>query len=65
MASKEPELRCPEKKLALAVRAYAVRFLKTNRSNVPIGQAEAPVTPKRMSDLGLLEMSWEDRLTEV
>ncbi|KAA8543485.1 hypothetical protein F0562_021020 [Nyssa sinensis] len=62
--SKELELQCPGKKFALAVQGYAVRFLKYNSSVVPLGQAEAPVTPDRVADLGILEMSWEDHFTE-
>ncbi|KAA8550625.1 hypothetical protein F0562_002309 [Nyssa sinensis] len=62
--SKELELQCPGKKFALAVQGYAVRFLKYNSSLVLLGQAEAPGTPDRVSDLGILETSWEDNFTE-
>uniref|UniRef100_A0A5B6ZQG6 Chromatin modification-related protein EAF1 B-like n=1 Tax=Davidia involucrata TaxID=16924 RepID=A0A5B6ZQG6_DAVIN len=62
--SKDLELQCPGKKFAPAVQGYAVRFLKYNSSFVLVGQAEAPVTPDRVSDLGMLEMSWEDNFTE-
>lgn len=47
------------------VQAYAVRFLKYNNSLVPPVQAEAPLTPERLSDSGIVDMLWEDRFTEV
>ncbi|CAK9168478.1 unnamed protein product [Ilex paraguariensis] len=62
--SKEPELKCPEKDFALSVQGYAVRFLKYNSSHILQGQVEAPATPDRMCDLGTLDMSWADHLTE-
>ncbi|XP_057965746.1 chromatin modification-related protein EAF1 A-like isoform X2 [Malania oleifera] len=52
------------KNLALAVQRYALRFLKDNSSSVPTVRAEAPVTPDRVTDLGTLEMSWEDHFME-
>lgn len=42
-----------------------MRFLKYNRSLGRSLQEEAPATPDKISDLGILEMSWEDHLTEV
>ncbi|KAK9282032.1 hypothetical protein L1049_004944 [Liquidambar formosana] len=62
--SKELELQYPGKNLSVAVKEYAVRFLKYNSSIVPSVQAEAPGTPDRISDLGIQEMSWEDNFTE-
>ncbi|KAK6940532.1 Helicase/SANT-associated domain [Dillenia turbinata] len=47
-----------------SVRAYAMRFLEHTRSIVPVVNAEAPMTPDRVSDSGILEVSWEDQLTE-
>ncbi|XP_059594012.1 chromatin modification-related protein EAF1 B [Vitis vinifera] len=46
------------------VQAYAVRFLKYNNSLVPPVQAEAPLTPERLSDSGIVDMLWEGRFTE-
>ncbi|KAF5207057.1 Chromatin modification-related protein eaf1 b [Thalictrum thalictroides] len=47
-----------------AVQEYALRFLKFSRSlNCPI-LAEAPKTPERSSDLGIVEMLLEDRFSE-
>ncbi|KAL2488179.1 Chromatin modification-related protein EAF1 B [Forsythia ovata] len=61
--SKELEMQSP-KDGTLAVQAYAVKFLKYNNSNALPCQAEAPVTPDRISDSGIVDMSWEDHLTE-
>ncbi|KAK4441008.1 Chromatin modification-related protein EAF1 B [Sesamum alatum] len=49
---------------AVAVQAYAVRFLKYNDSNNVYNQAEVPLTPDRVSDMGIIDLSWEDNLTE-
>ncbi|XP_011089675.1 chromatin modification-related protein EAF1 B-like isoform X1 [Sesamum indicum] len=49
---------------AVAVKAYAVRFLKHNNSNNVHNQAEVPLTPDRVSDMGIIDLSWEDNLTE-
>ncbi|KAL0460468.1 UNVERIFIED_CONTAM: Chromatin modification-related protein EAF1 B [Sesamum latifolium] len=49
---------------AVAVKAYAVRFLKYNNSNNVHNQAEVPLTPDRVSDMGIIDLSWEDNLTE-
>ncbi|KAH6765355.1 hypothetical protein C2S52_000181 [Perilla frutescens var. hirtella] len=48
----------------LPVQAYAVRFLKHNNSSVIDNRAEVPLTPDRVSDMGILDLSWEDNLTE-
>ncbi|XP_057781085.1 chromatin modification-related protein EAF1 B-like isoform X1 [Salvia miltiorrhiza] len=48
----------------LPVKAYAVRFLKHNNFNLIDNQAEVPPTPDRVSDTGILDLSWEDNLTE-
>lgn len=45
--------------------AYAVRFLKHNNFNAVDNQAAVPMSPDRVSDLGILDLSWEDNLTEV
>ncbi|XP_028092850.1 chromatin modification-related protein EAF1 A-like isoform X2 [Camellia sinensis] len=55
-------LQCSGRDFVCAVQGYAVRFLKNNTSLVPLGLAEAPATPDRVSDLGIL--SWKDHLTE-
>ncbi|XP_008790645.2 chromatin modification-related protein EAF1 B-like isoform X2 [Phoenix dactylifera] len=49
----------------LAIKDYAVRFLKynSNISSYPV-LAEAPTTPDRLCDTGILEMSWEDQHSE-
>ncbi|KAL7205220.1 hypothetical protein ACSBR2_018201 [Camellia fascicularis] len=57
-------LQCSGRDFVCAVQGYAVRFLKNNTSLVPLGLAEAPATPDRVSDLGIQEMSWKDHLTE-
>ncbi|KAJ8899249.1 hypothetical protein K2173_012837 [Erythroxylum novogranatense] len=54
----------PTKNFAHAIREYAVRFLKCHSSPVPSVQAEAPATPDRVADLGIMEVSWDDQFTE-
>ncbi|XP_038714096.1 chromatin modification-related protein EAF1 B-like isoform X2 [Tripterygium wilfordii] len=61
---KESEVRHSGENIAFRVQAYAVRFLKDISSPVPSLQAEAPATPDRISDLGNMDMSWDDHLTE-
>ena len=46
----------------LAVKAYAVRFLKHNNFNVSDNKTEEPLIPDRVSDMGILG---EDSLIEV
>ncbi|KAM3683854.1 hypothetical protein ACJW31_12G180600 [Castanea mollissima] len=60
---KESGTQYPRKNPSVSVLGYAVRFLKYNSSLGPL-QAEAPTTPDRISDVGIVEMSWEDHLTE-
>ncbi|GMI85669.1 hypothetical protein like AT3G24880 [Hibiscus trionum] len=47
-----------------AIRDYALRYLKYNSSPVPSLLAEAPTTPDRVSDLGIMDISWDEYLTE-
>ena len=49
----------------LAIQAYALRYLKYNSSPVPSLLAEAPATPDRISDSGIMDISWDEQLTEV
>ncbi|KAK6163687.1 hypothetical protein DH2020_000551 [Rehmannia glutinosa] len=53
-----------QKNRALSVRAYAVRLLKCIKPHIFHNQAEVPLTPDRISDLGTLDLSSEDNLTE-
>lgn len=48
-----------------SIQAYANRFLKHNTSNVVLNKVEMPLTPDRVSDMGVIDLSWEDNLTEV
>ncbi|MFQ6620046.1 hypothetical protein Gotur_000816 [Gossypium turneri] len=48
----------------LAIQAYALRFLKYSSSTVSSPQAEAPATPDRISDSGIIDISWDENLTE-
>ncbi|KAF9622932.1 hypothetical protein IFM89_035363 [Coptis chinensis] len=48
----------------LAVQEYAVRFLKYSSSFKCAVQAEAPKTPDRLSDLGIVDIFMEDRFSE-
>lgn len=59
------KLHNPGKNTVLDIREYALRFLKYNRTAVPHLQAEAPKTPDRISDSGIMDVSWDDHLTEV
>ncbi|GMJ09005.1 hypothetical protein like AT3G24880 [Hibiscus trionum] len=54
----------PGKTNDLAIRAYAIRFLKYSSSPVPALQAEAPATPDRISDVGIIDIPWNEHLTE-
>ncbi|KAM3373811.1 chromatin modification-related protein EAF1 B [Capsicum galapagoense] len=62
--SQKMELASPKKDYTIAIREYAMRFLKYNDSDVPKSQAEAPLTPDRISDWGTMDASSEDHLKE-
>ncbi|KAL6563464.1 hypothetical protein OROGR_002423 [Orobanche gracilis] len=47
-----------------SVRAYAVRFRKYNDYSIVYDQAEVPRTPDRVTDMGTLDSSCVDNLTE-
>lgn len=59
------EQQYPRKNVTRAIHGYAVRFLKHNSSPILPLQAEAPATPDRISDSGIMELSWDEQLTEV
>lgn len=60
------ELQCPPKEIPHAIRSYVMRFVKhSNSSNVQHYAPEAPMTPEKIYDFGVLDMSWEDHLNEV
>ncbi|XP_044494241.1 chromatin modification-related protein EAF1 B-like isoform X2 [Mangifera indica] len=61
---KDLDQQSPRKNITGAIQGYAVRFLKHHSSSVPSLQAEAPATPDRISDLGIMEVSWDDHLAE-
>ncbi|XP_050206923.1 chromatin modification-related protein EAF1 B-like isoform X2 [Mercurialis annua] len=58
------EMQSPGKNFARSIQGYAVRFLRCNNSPIPSLEAEAPATPDRLGDSGIVETSWEDHLTE-
>ncbi|KAM7270143.1 hypothetical protein ACFE04_029357 [Oxalis oulophora] len=60
---KEAKIQGPKNQV-LAVQNYAARFLKSNCYHAPCFQAEAPATPDRMSDLGVVENSWNENVIE-
>ncbi|XVF81191.1 hypothetical protein PTKIN_Ptkin15bG0136800 [Pterospermum kingtungense] len=64
MEMDKEEQQQPGKSKELAIRAYALRFLKYSSSAVPSFQAEAPATPDRIHDSGIMDSSWDDHLTE-
>ncbi|KZV58098.1 hypothetical protein F511_37534 [Dorcoceras hygrometricum] len=49
---------------APAVQCYMAGYLKYNNSNVLHYQADVQLTLDKVSDSGILDMSWEDSLTE-
>ncbi|CAL0328210.1 unnamed protein product [Lupinus luteus] len=62
--SKYSEGQNHRKNTTLKVHAYALRFLKDSRSHGIPYQAETPTTPNKISDSSIVDMSWEDHLTE-
>ncbi|XP_015079191.1 chromatin modification-related protein EAF1 B-like [Solanum pennellii] len=62
--SQKMELARSKKDYTNAIREYAIRFLKYNDSDVSKNQAEASLTPDRISDWGNMDTSLEDHLTE-
>nr|XP_025888644.1 chromatin modification-related protein EAF1 B-like isoform X1 [Solanum lycopersicum]XP_025888645.1 chromatin modification-related protein EAF1 B-like isoform X1 [Solanum lycopersicum] len=62
--NKQLELPISRKDHDLAIREYAMRFLKYNDSDVRQSLAEAPVTPERVSDGGIVDVPREDHLGE-
>lgn len=59
------ELEGTKKDSMVGLDQYGMRFLEYNNSNAQYNSAQAPVTPDRISDLGITDVSWEDNLTEV
>ncbi|XP_022728005.1 chromatin modification-related protein EAF1 B-like isoform X2 [Durio zibethinus] len=64
MGMDKVEQQQPGKNNELAIWAYALRFLKYSSSLVPSLQAEAPATPDGISDSGIMDIYWDDHLTE-
>ncbi|CAN4098570.1 unnamed protein product [Withania somnifera] len=62
--NKKIELARAKKDYTDAIREYAMRFLRYNNSDIPKSQAEAPLTPDRISDWGIIDTSSEDNLAE-
>ncbi|KAJ8558250.1 hypothetical protein K7X08_005016 [Anisodus acutangulus] len=62
--NKQLELPISRKDHALAIREYAMRFLKYNDSDVRQSLAEAPVTPERVSIAGIVDAPREDHFRE-
>lgn len=65
MKCKGPESECVEKEHAVGVQGYAMRFMEFNHSEAQSNAPEAPVTHDVISDLAVMDYSWEDNLTEV
>ncbi|GAB2282067.1 hypothetical protein Dimus_016624 [Dionaea muscipula] len=61
-AKVEPKI-C-ERTLVLPIRGYAIRYLQYNNSVTPIVRAEVSKISDLASDVTMLDLSWEDRLTE-
>ncbi|XP_031100713.1 chromatin modification-related protein EAF1 B-like isoform X1 [Ipomoea triloba] len=58
------DLQCPKEGFGLAIKEYAVRFLKYNSTDVPPSQTEVPATLERIIDSEIIDVPWEDHLTE-
>lgn len=58
-------LQSPSRSTKLPIQAYAVQFLRDKHVHVCPSQSEAPKTPDNVSDVDMLEISWDDHLTEV
>ncbi|KAK1420606.1 hypothetical protein QVD17_22328 [Tagetes erecta] len=61
---KGPESESVEKEHAVGVQGYAMRFMEFNNSQAQYNATQAPVTHDVLSDLSMLDYSWEDNLTE-
>ncbi|KAL7124532.1 hypothetical protein ABFS83_14G054400 [Erythranthe nasuta] len=53
-----------EQQHILSVQAYAVRFLKYNKSNIVHNLADWRFSPDRVSDMEILDLSWGDNIKE-
>ncbi|KAJ0796589.1 putative transcription factor MYB-HB-like family [Helianthus annuus] len=61
---KGAESNCIEKISAVGIQGYAMRFMEYNNSRAQYDAAQAPVTHDVVSDLAVMDHSWEDNLTE-
>ncbi|KAI3801144.1 hypothetical protein L1987_29247 [Smallanthus sonchifolius] len=61
---KGPESQCIEKEHAVGIQGYAMRFMEYNSSQAQYNATQAPVTHDVISDLAVMDHSWEDNLTE-
>ncbi|KAK9055647.1 hypothetical protein SSX86_026732 [Deinandra increscens subsp. villosa] len=59
-----PETQCIEKEKAVGIQGYAMRFMEYNSSQVQYNATQAPTTHVVLSDLAVIDHSWEDNLTE-
>ncbi|GJT09919.1 chromatin modification-related protein EAF1 B-like protein isoform X1 [Tanacetum coccineum] len=48
----------------VGIQRYAMKFVKHNSSEAEHNATQAPVTHDSISDLGIMDHSWEDNLTE-
>lgn len=62
---KGPELQSTEKEHAVGIQGYAMRFMEYNSSQAQCNAVQAPMTHDVISDLAVMDHSWEDNLTEV
>ncbi|KAI3829832.1 hypothetical protein L1987_03960 [Smallanthus sonchifolius] len=60
----ELEFEGHKKDTKLRLHQYGLRFLEYNSSRAQYSSAQAPMTPDRIYDLGIIGISWEDNLTE-
>ncbi|KAI3742045.1 hypothetical protein L1987_59724 [Smallanthus sonchifolius] len=59
-----PESQCIGKEHAVGIQGYAMRFMEYNSSQAQYNATQAHVTHDVISDLAIMDHSWEDNLTE-
>ena len=62
---KELELQCLNTDSKQGLQGYAMKFLKYNSTHAQYSAAQMPLTPDLISDVGIIDIAWEDNLTEV
>ncbi|KAL8191882.1 hypothetical protein R6Q57_028613 [Mikania cordata] len=61
---KESESQCIEKEHMVGIQGYAMRFMEYNSSQAEYNATQAHMIDDALSDLAVIDHSWEDNLTE-